>query len=342
MKPISFLIVFCSAIILGTESCKKEELSMPTVVTKDITNITSSAASGGGEVTSDGGTEITSRGICWSTSENPVIIDSMTSDGTGPGSFQSTISGLTSDTKYYVRAYATNIKGTSYGNQVSFTTLAILTGSFIDSRDGHEYSYVKIGTQTWMSVNLAYLPAVSPCAEGSYDTAYYYVYGYQGNNVTEAKATEKYIQYGVLYNWPAAMNGGTSSNSNPSGVQGVCPTGWHLPSMSEWDVLENYLGGWYESAGGKMKSTGTIQGGDGLWNSPNGGATNESGFSGLPAGNRDYTGSFDGLGYGAYWNSTTADTSVYNYSAYLEWSDASSLQYYGTKQEGFSVRCIKN
>jgi hypothetical protein len=99
---------------------------LPTVTTTSVSAITGSTATSGGEVTSDGGGTITARGVCWSTSANPTTANSLTSDGTGTGSFSSAISGLSPLTTYYVRAYATNAAGTSYGNQVSFTTAAAL------------------------------------------------------------------------------------------------------------------------------------------------------------------------------------------------------------------------
>ena len=98
---------------------------LPTVTTSIITNITQTTATGGGNVTSDGGTPVTARGVCWSTSTNPTTADDTTSDGTGTGNFTSNLTGLTANTIYYVRAYATNSVGTSYGNQVSFTTLIL-------------------------------------------------------------------------------------------------------------------------------------------------------------------------------------------------------------------------
>ena len=97
--------------------------SMPVVTTNEITGITQTTATSGGNVTSDGGANVTARGVCWSTSQNPTISNSHTTDGNGTGSFTSSITGLTANTTYYVRAYATNEKGTSYGEQKSFTTL---------------------------------------------------------------------------------------------------------------------------------------------------------------------------------------------------------------------------
>ncbi len=96
----------------------------PTVTTTAIADIDKNTATGGGNVTADGGATVTARGICWSTSQNPTVDGNHTTDGTGTGSFTSSMTGLTANTTYYVRAYATNSVGTAYGEQVSFTTLA--------------------------------------------------------------------------------------------------------------------------------------------------------------------------------------------------------------------------
>lgn len=98
-------------------------INIPTVTTTAITSITSTTASSGGNVTSSGGATVTARGVCWSTSTNPTVADSHTTNGTGTGTFTSSITGLDPDTTYHVRAYATNSAGTGYGSQVSFTTL---------------------------------------------------------------------------------------------------------------------------------------------------------------------------------------------------------------------------
>ncbi|MBR3915294.1 MAG: carboxypeptidase regulatory-like domain-containing protein, partial [Bacteroidales bacterium] len=95
----------------------------PIVTTADVTDITQTTAVSGGNVTDDGGASVTARGVCWSTSQNPTISDNHTSDGNGTGSFTSNLTNLTANTTYYVRAYATNENGTSYGEQKSFTTL---------------------------------------------------------------------------------------------------------------------------------------------------------------------------------------------------------------------------
>lgn len=129
------------------------------------------------------------------------------------------------------------------------------SGSFTDSRDGKTYKTVCIGSQVWMAENLNYNASGSKC--------------YQND-------TNNCNTYGKLYNWNTAMDGSGSSSSNPSGVRGICPQGWHLPSSSEWNELIAFLGGTHV-AGGKMKATN-------LWLSPNTGATNSSGFTALPSG----------------------------------------------------------
>jgi uncharacterized protein (TIGR02145 family) len=128
------------------------------------------------------------------------------------------------------------------------------------------------------------------------------------------------------------MNGETSSTVNPSGVQGVCPTGWHLPSDAEWTQLTDYLGS-ASVAGGKLKETGTTH-----WQSPNTGATNETGFTALPGGFRRFNGSFFNVGYfGIWWSATELSTDdawircvYYDYiSVYMDYN-------------GFSVRCVRD
>lgn len=191
-----------------------------------------------------------------------------------------------------------------------------------DSRDGNLYSYKTIGTQVWMTENLAYLPSVVGPGTGSNSTAYYYVYGYDGTDVDAAEATSNYTTYGVLYNWPAA--------------QSACPSGWHLPSDAEWTTFIDDLGG--ESvAGGKMKEAGTAH-----WNSPNTGATNESGFTALPGGRRLYNGTFDNIGYyGFWWSSTQLDTDgAWCRNLGDDGSYVGGDGYY--RASGFSVRCLRD
>lgn len=118
--------------------------SAPTLTTDTISSITETTAISGGNITSDGDSPVTARGVCWSTSQNPTIANNKTTDGTGTGAFTSNITGLTSNTTYYVRAYATNNVSTAYGEEISFTTTkssnAFLSGITFTSTSGQDSS----------------------------------------------------------------------------------------------------------------------------------------------------------------------------------------------------------
>lgn len=207
---------------------------------------------------------------------------------------------------------------------------------FNDERDNNKYRTVKIGNQVWMAENLKYLPSVVSAGTSSSTFLYYYVYGYYGTSVIDAKATANYSTYGVLYNWPSVMAGSISSNINPSGVQGVCPTGWHLPSDAEWAELEGFLGG-ASVAGAKMKEIGLTH-----WWGPNVNATNESGFTALPGGNRYSPGTFDGIGSIGKWWSSTEYSSINAWPRVLYNSSSIINRYYASKANAYSVRCVKD
>jgi len=208
--------------------------------------------------------------------------------------------------------------------------------TFTDSRDGHVYHTVTIGAQVWMEENLGYLPSVVGPVTESYSAPCYYVFGYSGTSVFDAKATANYNTYGVLYNWPAAMASSASSSANPSGVQGVCPTGWHLPSDAEWTQLTDYLGG-ASVAGGKLKEAGTTH-----WNSPNAGATNESGFTALPGGYRYDMGEFFSTGSYGYWWCATAVDNILAWGRLINYNFGNVDRYNYLKELGMSVRCVRN
>ena len=215
-------------------------------------------------------------------------------------------------------------------------TDAGLIGTLSDA-DGQSYKWVKIGTQVWMAENLAYLPSVVGPGTGSETTPCYYVHGYDGTDVAEAKTTANYTTYGVLYNWTAAMAGSASSAANPSGVQGVCPTGWHLPSQAEWRTLTDYLGGAYMAAGSKLKEKGTSH-----WYSPNADATNESGFTALPGSYLKNNGVFYTIGYKGYWWNATENGSRWAGSHGVGASHTKVYWNSYNKDYGYSVRCIRD
>jgi len=213
---------------------------------------------------------------------------------------------------------------------------SVKIGTFLDPRDGTEYRTMQVGNQIWMAENLKYLPSVVGAGTGSVTNPCYYVYGYSGTDVAQAKTTANYKTYGVLYNWSAAMAGFASSNNNPSGVQGVCPTGWHLPSDAEWDELIIYLGG-DGVAGGKLKEADTLH-----WSSPNTGATNETGFTALPAGYRYYIGAFGGIdNYGYWWCATEANVNT-TWCRRMSYDASEVFRSNNSKESGFSVRCVRD
>lgn len=205
--------------------------------------------------------------------------------------------------------------------------------------DGNEYNIVQIGNQTWTVENLkvTHYPDGTPIPLVTENT----IWGnLEDNNTDDAYCfynNDPNSEYGALYTWSAAMgDNAVSSYTNPSGVQGVCPDGWHLPSFTEWIELSAYLGG-STIAGGKMKEIGSAH-----WNSPNTGADNSSGFTALPGGGRKSDdGTFHSLGsYGGWWSTHVDGNSIiYNFLSYKN----SEIIFLGCKKSnGYSVRCIKD
>jgi uncharacterized protein (TIGR02145 family) len=193
--------------------------------------------------------------------------------------------------------------------------------SFTDPRDGNVYKTVTIGNQVWMAENLKYLPSVVGPGMGSITIPCYYVYGYDGTNISDAKATANYNTYGVLYNWVA--------------VQEACPAGWHLPSDAEWTQLTDYLGG-AGVASGKLKETGTAH-----WLSPNTGATNEVNFTALPGGGRYGIAFYYIGGNGCWWSSTDNGTDeVWSRLLYFDYGGVGREA--NSKWNAFSIRCLKD
>jgi hypothetical protein len=300
--------------------------TVPTLTTTAASSITSDYATSGGNISSDGGANITSRGICWSTNANPTIaLTTKTVDGTGTDVFISSITGLTANTIYYVRAYATNSAGTAYGAQQTFTSAsAILLPS------------VTIGAQVWTNQNLSLaryrngeiIPQVTDPTQWTFLTTG--AWCWYNNDSANYAAT-----YGRLYNWYAVND-----------PRGLAPQGYHMPSDGEWNKLVKYLDAGADTtchgcaqssiAGGAMKSTTG-------WNAPNTGATNSSGFAGLPAGYRGSDGTFYNIGnIGYWWSSTEYDnTSVWYRFMYYNISNVYRVPT-SSKSFGYSVRCVKD
>ncbi len=308
---------------LGNSIRCVRDLPIPTLITTAVSSITQNSTVAGGSISSDGGFGITSRGVCWNTSPNPTISNNHTNDGSGTGNYTSSLTGLAPNTAYYVRAFATNSAGTSYGNNVIFKTYK---ADAITDIDGNYYNIVKIGSQVWMAENLkttrysdsTNIPYVTDSLNWiNFNTPAYCWY----NN----DSTNKDI-YGALYNWYAAD------------TTKLCPAGWHVPSDADWTTLTSYLGG-SSVAGGKLKEAGTTH-----WLNVNTGATNESGFTALPGGYRNSLGSFDLIGTQAYWWSNTLYNNPnypsYAFFTYLINTDGETHRMFAPNQTGFSIRCL--
>jgi uncharacterized protein (TIGR02145 family) len=196
-----------------------------------------------------------------------------------------------------------------------------LCGSSI-SHEGYNYTTVLIGDQCWFSENCRYLPSVSSSSYTSDISPYYYVYDYQGTDVGSAQATSNYATYGVLYNWPAVM------------TEGICPSGWHIPSDGEFTQLTDFLGGDY-IAGEQMKSTSG-------WSS-NGNGSNSSGFDARPGGFIDgFSGAFDfNWTNGLWWSSSASESS----NSWLRWFSYNSDDVFRNdwaSSNGLSARCVRD
>jgi len=443
MKKFDMILLLTIVIFALFIACKKDDNitnssnNIFTFTTSKITDITQTTAVSGGSIVQHGGSPVTARGVCWSTSNDPTISDRKTIDGAGVGNFTSEISGLEPNTTYYIRAYVITNDSLSYGNELMFTTYnyppkadfmatptngtrpltinftdmstndpiewqwnfgdgststqqnpehtyqlsgiysvqLIVTNSFeSDSEtkanyisvnsgggigepctgtttvidfDGNVYNTVQIGDQCWMKENLK----TTRDAEGNSIIRYCY-----SNNLTNCEL------YGGLYTWITAMNGAGSSNSNPSGIQGICPAGWHIPSDAEWTQLSGYMAtqgflniNVISGAGNALKSCRQSK-------SPLGGdcSTNvhprwefhsthygfdEFGFSALPGGARGISGSFSfyGLGNFGHWlSSTEAAYSIpwirnLNYSNGYVQRDSQFSKHYG-----LSLRCLRD
>lgn len=134
----------------------------------------------------------------------------------------------------------TDMDGLAATDTVRFTILGQFR-TVTDSRDGKSYATVKIGEQEWFAENLAYLPVVNLPSDNSDSEPRYYVYGYDGEDVAAAKETENYKNLGVLYNWTAAGGDKELGIDEVSTLQGPCPDGWHVPSLTEWEILFQYV-----------------------------------------------------------------------------------------------------
>lgn len=239
MKKILFYTLGCMVVLsILVVACKRNAVK---VFTSSVTGVTGMTAFCGGDVTDDGGNAILAKGVCWSTNKKPTCADQhLVAADHNSGAFTCKISGLVPSTTYHVRAFVTYSDGTVYGNEVVFTTSD--DQNTIADIDGNVYGTVVIGNQVWMRENLrtTHFADGTPIPDhtndklASYSKPILYRPLYNGSHNPPA-------EYGLLYNWPAVMHGKSPSSANPSGVQGVCPDGWHVPSTAEWKEMIDYV-----------------------------------------------------------------------------------------------------
>jgi uncharacterized protein (TIGR02145 family) len=235
--------------------------------------------------------------------------------------------------KLFIIIFSTYCFWSCGSNENEIVNSEIVTrGTFIDPRDNREYQWIIIGKQTWMAENLAYLPEIGKQNTDSLDMPDYYVYGYSGNNIDEAKSTESYLQYGVLYNFFSA--------------QTACPQGWHLPSDDEWKQLELALGMSVSHIDQIFPSVrGTDQGiqmkSASGWEME-GNGNNSSGFSALPGGFRFCNGNFWFSGRFGYWWSSTTEKDDSAWIRSLSSTSCTICRKSNLRHNGFSIRCVKD
>jgi hypothetical protein len=300
----------------------------PTVLTTSITNVTSTTASGGGDVNSDGAMPVTARGICWSMSSNPTTIDSHTTDGSGTGTFTSSLTGLVPGTLYYARAYATNSVGTAYGNEISFTTLPpfacgspltinhMVSGGVAPLNKSVTYGTVaNIPGETskcWITSNLGsdhQATAVNDATEAS--AGWYWQfnrkqgYKHDGTNRTPNST------------WTTSIieNNDWQTANDPCSIE--LGNGWRLPTYTEWFNVDA-TGNW-TNANGPWNSNLKIHSGGYLLNTS--GSLSSRGTTGVA------------------WSSTQ---NINSEGWYLNIPSNACSMFNNYKAYGFTVRCIKD
>lgn len=287
----------------------------PDVITNEITNYGSNFAISGGNVTSQGSSAVIARGVCWSSNQNPTLLNNHSSNGSGTGVFVSEIYGLSPGTTYYVRSYATNSLGTSYGNQVQFVTL---TESVV---------YNPITGKIWMDRNLG----ASRVAQSSNDALAYgnlYQWGrdsdgheqrtsgitYQLSNSDTPGHSNFITPFQLPYDWRDPMNNNLWQGAD--GINNPCPSGFRLPTDEEWEAERQ------------------------SWSSNNSAGAFNSVLKLPVGGQRSSTNGmiFNEGSRGIYWSTTVSGTQARS----LRINNDNALTYSNYRSDGYSVRCIRN
>jgi len=298
----------------------------PILTTAAVTNIGPTSATSGGNITTDGGAAVTERGVCWSLNENPSLSDSHTTDGSGSGVFISALSGLTADTTYFVRAYAVNSVGTSYGNEVNFYTGTwpcgtSLTVYHVAGTIAPVTKTIRYGTVTnipgepskcWITSNLGadhQATAVNDATEAS--AGWYWQFnhkqGFKHDGTTRTPNTAWLNSVPGTVDWEAA--------NDPCTIE--MGAGWHIPTFTEWTNV-SVTGGWANSnnawaSGLRLHTAGSLSGYDGTLT------------------NRGF--------FGHYWSRTKGQLDGSGCNLFF-WDGECGMSLYSSMSNGFPVRCI--
>ncbi len=331
---ILFLIVF--------SSCKEEPIvEKPETSSLTILSVEKISVAFSFSLINNNGGNITEIGICWDTLDYPKISKNKLELNTEELEFSKILNNLSPDTEYYIRSYAINSAGVGYSETSNFKTYTLYYEGTIQDVENNEYEIISVGEQIWVSENLktTKLNDNTPIQQISDNTAWG-----ETNNAACCwyfnNQTENIDVYGALYNYSAIETGK------------LCPQGYHVPTVQEWENLKNYLithGYNFDgsSSGNKFakslasKEGWAYSGAEGcIGNNPD--SNNSSGFNVYPSGIRNNSGDFLSRTYVAsFWTSTIIDQDNAN-SIDLFNSNASVYINENPKLDGFSVRCIKD
>ena len=310
-----FLYILLALTIFS--GCEDPEIQVQTVEVKEVNQISAKCV---GQISDN--ENVIEKGFCWDTLSTPTVDHHKLKVTSNSTTYSGVIRPLKALKTYYIRAYAMTESSVFYGNMIQITTL---NNTFVDPRDGRNYKMITIGTQTWMAENLntikyndgTDIPQVTNPSSWNYIETPAYCW-YENNQELFGET------YGPLYNWYVVNTGK------------LCPLGWHVPSDSEWTTLVNYCGG-DQIAGNKLKEIKNFH-----WSYPNTGADNESGFTALPGGFRDYNGDFITVNLLGYWWCSSEGGDWCAWYRYMHKDFPNVFRLNGNKQYGLSVRCIKD
>ncbi|TVR68872.1 MAG: hypothetical protein EA408_13045 [Marinilabiliales bacterium] len=337
--------------------CEKDDpVELPEISTIPASDISSTSASSGGYLIDDGGSPVTDRGIVWSTDNNPTLEfnEGLVSAGTGEGIYHLMMEGLTPETTYFVRAYAVNSLGESYGNETTFTTLhESATGLAMTDIDGNQYNTTIINNREWMTENLR----VRRYRNGDdihtgLDNENWFhtlagAYTIYSHDLVDGIGSDNEMAeaYGLQYNWHAVE------------TEMLCPTGWRVSTAGDWDetieyLVENHPDINNSNIGDHLKSCrqegSPLQGECDTSEHPRWdfddiySGTDDFDFSALPGGQRNLQGYHEYLGRYGYWWTADEAGEFFSWARVMGYNTGTVATSSLRKKIGLSVRCVRD